>query len=407
MYSLEDRILLHREWISKQHLEDPDPALRACVVIPANNEPNLIRTLQSLFKASQQVDKKLEVIVVLNKGINNEPYKAPFGPQQFYKLRELDIVRNYNGMRVFTLLLDNLPGKYAGVGLVRRIGMDLASTRVGRDKPIFALDGDCLISENYFLRALDYFSSTLETDLTHFQFVHQETTEGRSGCSPVVLYELHLRCYKLALAWAGHPHSVYTIGSSFAVRAEAYQMSGGMNRRKAGEDFYFIQKYVERGTYRFLPEVTVYPSGRISERVPFGTGKAIKDLKGGHPQLTYHWDSYRIVQDFLSGMEEWYRSGLDLTRLDHRLKEFLKKERIESNWLEALEHSTSFDSFQKRFFKWFNAFRAMKCLHYLRDHGLENRPVLEVVHAICEELDIEIDADALKQLRIIRAFEGE
>ena len=60
----------------------------------------------------------------------------------------------------------------------------------------------------------------------------------------VWLYELHLRYYKQALQFTGFPYYYHTIGSAFAVNAEVYCKQGGMNRQKAGEDFYFLQKII-------------------------------------------------------------------------------------------------------------------------------------------------------------------
>jgi len=44
------------------------------------------------------------------------------------------------------------------------------------------------------------------------------------------------------LQQAGSPYAYHTIGSAFACRAEAYIAAGGMNRRHAAEDFYFLQQ---------------------------------------------------------------------------------------------------------------------------------------------------------------------
>ena len=62
-----------------------------------------------------------------------------------------------------------------------------------------------------------------------------------------------------------------------AVRAHAYARQGGMNRRQAGEDFYFMQKLVDGEQVENIAEATVFPSARLSHRVPFGTGKALSD----------------------------------------------------------------------------------------------------------------------------------
>ncbi|MEZ4848575.1 MAG: hypothetical protein R3B93_08135 [Bacteroidia bacterium] len=75
-------------------------------------------------------------------------------------------------------------------------------------------------------------------------------------------------------------HAFHCVGSSMAVRSIAYQKRGGMNRRKAGEDFYFLQKFIAEGTLAELSTTKVIPSPRASEKVPFGTGRAIKKLAG-------------------------------------------------------------------------------------------------------------------------------
>ena len=50
------------------------------------------------------------------------------------------------------------------------------------------------------------------------------------------------------MKFAGYPWAMYTVGSAFAVTAEAYVKRGGMNRRQAGEDFYFLQNLAHIGT---------------------------------------------------------------------------------------------------------------------------------------------------------------
>src|SRR5207249_6387595 len=81
-------------------------------------------------------------------------------------------------------------------------------------------------------------------------------------------YELHLRYYVQALRYAGFPYAYHTFGSCMTVRADAYMEQGGMNKRKAGEDFYFLQKIISLDGFSDLTETTVIPSqiGRASCR---------------------------------------------------------------------------------------------------------------------------------------------
>jgi len=88
------------------------------------------------------------------------------------------------------------------------------------------------------------------------------------------------------LDFAGFPDSIYTIGSAFAVRAEAYVKQGGMNRRQAGEDFYFLNKLTKLGTVAEINDAFVFPSARVSDRVPFGTGAAMTKWMNEDEDLT-------------------------------------------------------------------------------------------------------------------------
>ena len=76
--------------------------------------------------------------------------------------------------------------------------------------------------------------------------------------------------------------------------------AGGMNRRQAGEDFYFIQKLVPAGGYFSLNSTVVYPSPRPSFRVPFGTGASITKLnESGEPFLmTYNISAFDELRSF-------------------------------------------------------------------------------------------------------------
>ena len=100
---------------------------------------------------------------------------------------------------------------------------------------------------------------------------------GQAGFDGIAAYELHLRYHVRVQKWIGFPYAFQTIGSAMAVRAWAYVKQGGMNRRHAGEDFYFLQKISWLGPISELSTVTVFPSPRLSGRVPFGTGKAVGD----------------------------------------------------------------------------------------------------------------------------------
>ncbi len=123
----------------------------------------------------------------------------------------------------------------------------------------------------------------------------------------ITLYELHLRYYFQGLAYSGFPYVFHTVGSAIAVKALPYVKAGGMNRRQAGEDFYFIQKLVPAGGYFNLNSTTVYPSPRTSSRVPFGTGASMAQTNSeqGSIFLTYNIQAFKELRTFFSITESF------------------------------------------------------------------------------------------------------
>ena len=61
-----------------------------------------------------------------------------------------------------------------------------------------------------------------------------------------------------------------------------------MNRKKAGEDFYFLQKLFDAGHFSECNTTRVIPSPRPSDRVIFGTGPAIREYLETAVSLTFH-----------------------------------------------------------------------------------------------------------------------
>ncbi len=81
-----------------------------------------------------------------------------------------------------------------------------------------------------------------------------------------------------------------------AVRAKTYAKVGGMNRRKAGEDFYFMHKIMPQGEFSEINQTCVFPSCRVSDRVPFGTGRAQTEwLREGKVELETY--SPKVFED--------------------------------------------------------------------------------------------------------------
>ena len=75
---------------------------------------------------------------------------------------------------------------------------------------------------------------------------------------------------------------------------------GGMNKRQAGEDFYFLHKIIPLGHFGEINTTRVIPSPRPSDRVPFGTGRAVRDYLATHKFETYPLEAFRDLKQFFS-----------------------------------------------------------------------------------------------------------
>ncbi len=375
-----------------------NPLTQLIVVIPAYHETELGRTLKSLEACSKPASL-VEVIIVLNSSD-----KAPSNIKAFHE-EQFKSLSDYSGnLIVHPVLLIDIPSKISGVGYGRKSGMDEAAHRLAShhadDGIIVCLDGDCEVSTNYFDALISYFSKKDAKQAVHLSFEHRLPVEV-SLREAIISYELHLRLLKYSLSQAGHPQAFHAVGSCMAVQAWAYAAQGGMNNRQAGEDFYFIHKFSKIGQLEELTNATVYPSSRISHRVPFGTGAAVGKVMKGEEQLTYNPASFEIIKTICSSAPKFYTNkklALDLFKGFH-------SETIVGRIEEIISNTTSVESFTKRFFNWFDAFRIIKFLHYLREMGHEDMPVSQAYDIITNSKTIPHAKNCEEQLTQLKVLE--
>jgi hypothetical protein len=356
----------------RQILTPPHPDLNLVVVIPCFDEPDLLVALQPVADCSP-TNGATEIIVVVNAPENAAPDVHARAAATFEAATKWT-AGCHDPRRSFHILnFPCLPEKRAGVGLARKIGMDEAARRledVGRGEAgvIACFDADCVCDSNYLAELERHFEACSRASGCSIYFEHP--LEGPLPPELYVgirLYELHLRYYVKALRWCGFPHAYHTVGSSMAVRAGAYQRQGGMNQRQAGEDFYFLHKIIPLGGFTELNSTRVIPSPRLSERVPFGTGKALRDWKERGRQPTYSLRSFSDLRDFFALIPLMRDAGPVMEKISTVLREFLETEGFAASLEEIRSNTSSPEAFRKRFFGWCNAFRIMKFLHHARD----------------------------------------
>ncbi len=286
-----------------------------------------------------------------------------------------------------------------GVGLARKIGADLATGLIYRQRIrsgwIHCSDGDVHLPDSYFRCSnTERFPASTYAALV-YPYCHigpGDSDESVEVMKATWLYELSLRYYVAGLRFAGSLYAFNTIGSTMAVSAECYAKVRGFPKRKAGEDFYLLNKLAKVGRVRELTAGTDCEPLRIearrSDRVPFGTGAAVNRITGlADPvrdflfydsevfQLLRHWlQSWPVI--YQSGSEE----GLAKAVSDQAgLLECLQGIGAEKALTHAFRQSSDLDQFTRQMHTWFDAFRTLKLIHILREHHLPSVNYAELV----------------------------
>ncbi len=375
----------HR-FLPRQISLTPHPSLNFIITIPCHDEFHLDKTLESL-EACHSIPAGIEVIIVINAG---QHHPANIHRQNERTLNWLNTWKTAYTRKLtyHAIYVQDLPRKHAGVGLARKIAMDEAVDRFSQaeseDGIIACLDADCTVADNYLAEVYRCFHTPPYPQASSIYFEHPlsgheyapDVYEG------IVYYELFLRYYIQGLRYAGFPYAYHTIGSSMAVTSQAYQHKGGMNRKKAGEDFYFLHKFIPSGRFAEIHSTTVFPAPRPSQKVPFGTGRAIKDWLSGAKNLEYAY----ALQSFLD-LKKLLRQVPHL--FDHppeylpgSISNFLKNYDFSVKLEEIRQHVASRSAFCRRFFQWFDALKALKYIHFARDEYYPDEPLSQVARQL-------------------------
>jgi glycosyltransferase involved in cell wall biosynthesis len=371
-----------------------NPNTGIIVVIPCHDETGIEQCLNGLA-ACEQPETSVEIIVVVNCSEAAATDSLKLNEQTVSQIETWSEAHANFWLTVHALPELALPKKHAGVGLARKIGMDEAVDRLdvlGNEQGlIVCYDADCLCTPNYFIALENHFAKHPKTPGCSIHFEHPLSGDEYDPTiyEGIEHYELFLRYYNQAQRFTGYPGAHHTVGSSMAVRSWAYQSQGGMNRRKAGEDFYFIHKIIGLGEFTELKDAMVIPSPRTSHRVPFGTGKAMQDWMDEADAFsnTYAFQSYLDVKDLYACISTFFTEKMQaISHLSEAMQDFLKQSDFDKHLDEIRSNSKTYEAFSRRFYAWFNAFKIMKYLHFARDHHYPQVPLLETTNLLLDKL---------------------
>jgi hypothetical protein len=405
--------------ISKWSLEYSDCTnINLAVVIPAISEYENIKNLLTSLSENdpEYFSKSIVVFVINNSEDSSEAIKSDnlkslellrgiIKKKSFDKFTEKILRSNLRiGLVDASSELKTLPVADAGVGLARKIGMDLAIKCFdysSNDKKILlCLDADCTVSPNYISEVYRQFNNKNFSAAT-LNFEHS-ISGFDDGVEAIICYEIFLRYYVLGLKYANSPFAFHTIGSSMACDLESYIKIGGMNKKKAAEDFYFLEKLAKVVPISMIDNVKVYPSARGSWRVPFGTGQRVNRFlqKIQNEHLLYSHESFEILKKWLEVfLDESALSEIEYLdqakKINLSLYKFLIQQHFDKDWQRIIQNSSTLEQITKQKNLWFDGFRTLKLIHYLRDNEFELEPMFSAVDNLLSLLNIRSDLDRI------------
>lgn len=396
------------------------------IVVPSiaesENLPLLIKSLEQNDK--NELSNTLVLIVVNNaisssKGIKEDNFKTI----KYLRSLKTKLYLSFIDACSFGKEMDD---KHAGVGLARKIGMDLALTKFNYNSPqkriLICTDADCIVDSNYISEISKEFNIN-DYDAAVVNFAHDISGKDEET-KAIISYEIFLRYYVLGLTFAKSDYAFHTIGSTMLCTPEAYVKVGGMNNRKAAEDFYFLEKLAKIYPIGKIRSTFVHPSKRSSWRVPFGTGRSVDrylantkdEYKLYDPKcfivlknwLEIFYDISLSQPGLVSGSLERIVSKQEIPNqvrnenmvnknslikiaknVHPALSKFLINQDFENFINKVLLTNKNPNEIEKQKHYWFDAFKTLKLIHYLRDETYPNINMFDAIDELLKLMNIE------------------
>lgn len=386
------------------------------IVVPSiaesNNLPNLIHSIEQ--NVELELLNTLLLIVVNNSVSSSEEVKLD-------NKKTLAYLQNLKSKIKISFIDATSDGKAmddknGGVGLARKIGMDLALTKFDYNsinkKILICTDADCTVDTVYLLEITREFNdNNYEAAVVNFS---HDISGDDEETKAIICYEIFLRYYVLGLAFAKSDYAFHTIGSTMLCTPEAYVKVEGMNKRKAAEDFYFLEKLAKIYPVEKIKSTAVHPSKRGSWRVPFGTGRSVDRflMDNKDEYLLYDPKSFVVLKTWLQVFNDNSISNqIDLIRISQNihpaLSGFLSQQDFGNFINKVLLKNNNPNEIKKQKHFWFDAFRTLKLIHYLRDETYPNINMFDAIDELLRLTNLKNDikrSSAIPELEIQKEY---
>lgn len=344
------------------------------LVVPAYDEER--QMLEHLLERAELANAILILVV-------NTPDSAPpEARDRTHILLDAFVTRNNAHLLCIDCVSTPLPRRQ-GVGLARKIGCDHAlrlfvSGQV-QSPWIYTTDADAHLPSNYFSHPLE--TSTLSGGAC--VFAHRHLADSETLQIAADLYDIHMAYYLAGLGYAGSRYAFPTLGSTIAVHARTYAQVRGFPRRNAAEDFYLLNKIAKIAPVTFHPDVTLDLKARLSERVPFGTGPALKKiLQNDGVYESYNFEAFRSLRTTLAALENFARDGrLVLGEPERSILTLLGWDEREARFRDAYQPEPR----KRVVLDWFDGLKTLRYMHAAAEIH-PDQPLLETVAQLPDDV---------------------
>lgn len=371
------------------------------IVVPSISESqNLPVFIKSLEQNDELELHNTLLLIVVNNSVSSTESVKEDNKKTLEYLRNLQTKINLSFVDACSYGKE-MDDKNGGVGLARKIGMDLALTKFDylsiTKNIIICTDADCEVDSNYLLEISgDFNRHNYEAAVVNFA---HDISGDDEETKAIICYEIFLRYYVLGLSFAKSDYAFHTIGSTMLCTPEAYVKVEGMNKRKAAEDFYFLEKLAKIYPIGEIKSTFVHPSKRGSWRVPFGTGRSVERYLSNIKDEYQLYDprSFIVLKNWLEvfndrslSQPELVSGSLNIAKNIHpALFNFLTQQDFQNFVKKVLLNNKNRSEAEKQKHFWFDAFKTLKLIHYLRDETYPNINMFDAIDELLKLMNIE------------------
>ena len=344
------------------------------IIIPCYAELDYIfKTLDSINNQNTKYLESCLIVIVINNS-NQDSNKVKENNQKTFD--DLQVKKyNFEFITIDCFSQKNvLDSKIAGVGMARKIGLDYClMLGENADSLLCSLDADTPIHNGYLNHIISRFNE-YKYGACVVNFKHQASKDIiiENG---IRKYESILKNIAKQIDNTGSPYGYVSLGSTIICTIKSYVACGGMSKKKATEDFYFLQSLAKYTEIKKIKKILTFPSSRNNQRVYLGTGFRMNEYKKNNQfkDLEYSKQSFEKLKDLIALVNSswdnefnvFYKKLIEVS--NNKTIDFLIEKKIKTVWNNMRKNSKNKNQFILFFHQWFDALMIIQLLKKLNN----------------------------------------